>query len=538
MKMNVTLGIIGLSLVVAMHSQAAMPSTRASREAGKRAVPAKLGTVDFQISCHPGVRDEFNRGVALLHSFWHDKAFLAFENVASSDPDCAMAYWGEAMTHFHQLLATPTAADVQTAAAELAQADRAREKGSREAAYIQALHLFFDSYRPEEHLQHAKSYAGAMADIAKSYPQNLEAQVFYALALLAADPPTDVRLENPKAAFAILEPLFREHPNHPGIAHYIIHACDNPQMAREGLNAARHYAQIAPQVPHALHMPSHIFARLGLWQDDIDSNLASKAVSEAAGLHHGAENRLHAMEFLEYAYLQTGRFDEAKAIVSEAATVLPTDVDPRYPQMWAAVEARYPALLAIETKDWIIAEHLKPIATAAGGSQDATLLAHAEAAAYLDHQKRANETLKQPQSPPSKESPASENAAAIEINAWKNFAGGNLKEAVTLLQPLADRQAEMGKGEVEIPAREMLADMLLLSGQPAKALAQFQKSLLSDPNRFNAVLGAGKAAEKLGRNRLAASYYHTLVNNCPHADGAAIDELQHARAIVAGQFKE
>ena len=374
-----------------------------------------------------------------------------------------------------------------------------------------------------------------MAAIAKAYPHDLEAQVFFALALLAADPPSDVRLVNPKRAFVILEPLFRERPNHPGIAHYIIHACDNPQMAREGLSAARRYSLIAPQAPHALHMPSHIFARLGLWQDDIDSNPASKAASEAAGLHHGAENRLHAMEFLEYAYLQTGRFDEAKAIVTDAATVLPTDVDPRYPQMWAAVEARYPALLAIETKDWTMAEHLKPIVTATPGSDQVTLLAHAEAAAYLHHQKLASETLKQLESLPSKESRASESDVAIEIRAWVNFAGGNLKGATTLLQPLVDRQAEVGKGEVEIPAREMLADMLLLSGQSAQALAEFRQSLLSDPNRFNALSGAVEAAEKLGKNRLAASYYYSLVANCLYADGAATDEVQHARVIVAGQ---
>src|SRR5262249_7545551 len=149
----------------------------------------------------------------------------------------------------------------------------------------------------------------------RTYPDDLEAQVFFALALLASDPPNDVELVNPKQALAILNRLFREHPNHPGIAHYIIHACNNPQMAREGLKGARQYAEIAPQVPHALHMPSHIFARLGLWQDDIRSNLNSKAAAEAAGLHQGAENRLHAMEFLEYAYLQTGRFDEAQTIV-------------------------------------------------------------------------------------------------------------------------------------------------------------------------------------------------------------------------------
>jgi len=525
---------IGLSAFLVMQAHAAVPSATVASQPAESTVPVKLGMVDLEISCAPRVRADFNRGVALLHSFWHDRAFLDFENVASSDTDCAIAYWGEAMTHFHQLLGSPTAADIQAGASELAEADRAREKSPREAAYIKALHRFFDGYRVEDYLQHATAYADAMANVAKTYPNDLEAQVFYALALLASDPPNDVQLVNPRKAFGILKPLFREHPNHPGIAHYIIHACNNPQMVQEGLSAAREYAQIAPQVPHALHMPSHIFARLGLWQDDIASNLASKGAAEAAGLRHGAENRLHAMEFLEYAYLQTGRFDEAKTIVTEAGTVRPTDVDPRYPDMWAAVEARYPALLAIETKNWTMAEDLKPITGGGISSQEATLLANAEGAAHLRDPKVARDALQRLESLISGETRASETAAAIEIRAWVDFTRGNLKDAAALLQPLAERQAKIGKGEVEIPAREMLADMLLSSGQPAEALTQYRQSLSSDPARFNALLGATQAAEQLGRNRLAERYYRTLLANCRRADGSAVKELQRAKIEKAG----
>lgn len=521
MTAKATISVAGLIACLAMQTFAGSKTHLANQR------PSKLGTVDFEISCAPAVRADFDRGVALLHSFWHDQAFLAFEKVASSDPDCAIAYWGEAMTHFHQLLASPTPADIQAGTTELAQADRAQGKNPREAAYIQALHRFFGEYRPEDYLQHASAYADAMSAVAKDYPDDLEARVFYALALLASDPPNDTQLLNSKKALAILNPLFREHPNHPGIAHYIIHACNNPQMAQEGLNAARQYAQIAPQVPHALHMPSHIFARLGLWQDDIASNLASKAAAEAAGLHHGAENRLHAMEFLEYAYLQTGRFEEAKAIVTEAGTVRPEDVDPRYPDMWGAVEARYSALLAIETKNWTMAKNLEPVAGGSRSSQEATLLAHAEGAAHLHDQKAASDAVAQLESlgPPR----ANESAAAIEIRAWENFARGDLTGAVTRLQPLADRQANIGKGEVEIPAREMLAEMLLLSGQAAKALAQYQQSLVSDPNRFNTLLGAVHAAQQSGQNRLAEKYHRMLLANCRHADGGAVQELRHAK---------
>jgi len=529
MKTRTAAWAIGLAALLVIEAHAAVPIPPVASQTSDSAVPVGLGTVDLEISCAPGVRADFNRGLALLHSFWHDRAFLAFEKVASANPDCAIAYWGEAMTHFHQLLASPTPADIQAGARELAQADRAREKSPREAAYIEALHRFFDGYRAEDYLQHAAAYADRMATVAKTYPHDLEAQVFYALALVASDPPDDVELVNPKKALGILNPLFRKHPNHPGIAHYIIHACNNPQMAQQGLNGALQYVQIAPQVPHALHMPSHIFARLGLWQDDVRSNLASKAAAEAAGLHHGAENRLHAMEFLEYAYLQTGRFDEAKTIVTEARSVQPTDVDPRYPEMWAAVEARYAALLAIETKNWTSAKQLKPIAGGGRSSQEATLLAHVEAAAHLRDRKTASDALEQLESLPSGESRASESAAAIEIRAWVDFTCGNRREAVARLEPLAERQAKIGKGEVEIPAREMLAEMLLLSGQPAEALTEYRQSLSSDPNRFNGLLGAIQAAEQLGRNPLAERYYRTLVRNCRHADGSAVEELHHAR---------
>lgn len=483
------------------------------------AVPGKFGTVSFPLSCAPRVRSEFNEGLALLHSFWHDEAYASFERVASSDPNCALAYWGEAMTHFHQLLSTPTDADIQAGAAELHKADLAQEKSSLEIAYIRALHLFFDGYAPELYQQHAASYADAMAKVARTNPHDLEVQAFYSLALLASAPQNET-LINQRKAVAILGPLFQLHPNHPGIAHYIIHACDNPRMAQLGLRAARHYAEIAPRVPHALHMPAHIFTRLGLWQDDIQTNLASKAAAEASGLHRGAENRLHAMEFLEYAYLQQGKFEEAAAIVAEAKTIAPSDVNPRYPDMWPSVEARYPALLAIETKDWTAAKHLPDAKGPVG--RESMLLARAEGAAHLHDRDAAIETLTQIET-------SSKTATSIEIRAWVAFARGELKQATEILQPLVERQAKVGKGEVEIPACEMLADMLLLSGRFDEALGLYQQSLVTDPNRFNALLGAIESAGKLGRNDLAARYYRVLARNRPNVDGSAAAEMNEAR---------
>ena len=504
---------------------------------GMRA-PEKLGSVSFQISCKPPVTADFDRAVALLHSFWYDAAQRAFEKVAAADPDCAMAYWGEAMVRFPQINGWPEPSAAAEALRALVIADRAPERTAREAAYIRALKEFYQGYTPQEALVHARHYADAMGALAAAYPDDLEAQAFYALALLASDPPDDVELVNPRRAYALLAPLFKEHPNHPGIAHYIIHACDNPQMAHDGLEAARRYAAIAPASPHALHMPGHIFARLGLWQDDIRSNLASKAAAQATttGMHMGAQNDLHAMEFLEYAYLQTGQDNEARAIVEEARAVKFSDVDPRYPTYYAIVQARYPALLSIETQNWTMAAQLRPIAGADTFSEGLTLLAHAVAAGHrcdAPAGRKAARTIdaliaaRPPLSPDSRTM-----ALRDEIHAWADFSQNDLQGALVLLRPIADRQARRGKGEVELPAREMLAEMLLLDGNAAAALPEYQASLLSDPNRFNALLGAGRAAEQLGKRELAEGYYRTVLLNCAGADGEASTALAHARTVT------
>ncbi len=502
-----------------------------------RIAPEQLGTVSFANSCRREVQADFNRAVALLHSFWLDEAEKTFRKVTVADPDCAMANWGIAMADFNEVNGGPTPGGVVWANLALAKADEAREKDPREAAYIHALHRFFDGYVEKGADVHAERYTDAMEVVAKTYPKDIEAQIFYALALINSDPPDDTALINPKKAVAILYPLFRRHPDHPGIAHYIIHACDNPEMARQGLEAARRYASIAPAAPHAQHMPGHIFARLGLWDDDIRSNLASKAAAESAASHVGAENRLHAMEFLEYAYLQIGRYDDARAIVTEAQAVDQSDVDPRYPDYYAGVESRCPALLAIETGDWTMAANLKPMKGADWFGQGQTLLANAVAAGHL------HDALGGTAAETSIDSVTAalpylrmglpRAALPDEIRAWARFSRGDLHGALTLLRPIADRQAKIGKGEVELPAREMLADMLSLSGKFNEALPEYRASLASDPNRFNALLGAGQAAERAGDRKLAAQYYRALLANCPCASQQAARVLEHARSFVS-----
>ncbi|HEV2703653.1 MAG TPA: hypothetical protein VGV09_18655 [Steroidobacteraceae bacterium] len=471
---------------------------------------------------------EFNRAVALLHSFALLQSEQAFAKVAAEDPECAMAYWGIAMSHANQVNGGPAASDLGPARQALERADAAKEKDSREAAYIRALHALFDGFKADDFYKLAGRYTDSMAQVAATYPKDIEAQVFYALALLNSDRPDDVALANPRKAVAILQPLFRQFPDHPGIAHYIIHATDNPKMAQAGLEAARHYSKIAPAVPHALHMPGHIFARLGLWSEDISANLASKAAAENRELHAGPENRLHAMEFLEYAYLQTGQIAKARAIVNEAKSIKVADLDPRYTGYYATVETRYGFLLAVETRDWAAAAATKPVVPGDKGADGLALLANAMAAGHQHDAPGAKRAEASVDALVAKITPSQRPTATLpdEIRAWDRFAQGRTGDAMALLRPIADRQASIGKGEVEIPAREMLADMLLLDRDYAGALAQFQLSLAADPNRFSALIGTVQAAEKLGDRAVADRYFRILSADCRAADTSVLERVE------------
>jgi tetratricopeptide (TPR) repeat protein len=512
------------------------PSIQAHEHAGEIPTNLRLGSVSFPISCKPPVQGDFNHAVVLLHSFWHSEAQRVFEKVAAADPNCAMAYWGVAMSHFHLGLSWPAAADIELAREALGKAEAAAEKDAREAAYIAALRELCTDFKADDSWKYFKRYADKLSKIAAMYPKDLEAKVFEGLALILAQQPGDVNLVEMKQAVKVLQPLLQQYPDHPGIAHYLIHACDTPGLAQEGLQAARRYAKIAPAAPHALHMPSHIFTRLGLWQEDIDSNLASKVAAENA--HAGAENPLHAMEFLEYAYLQTGNDVKAYAIVDEAKAISPADVDSRYGSYYATVETRFPILYAIETQDWATAATVQSISNE-GGGRALALLAHAMAAGHLKDRALANATLQATKDwleqrlngKPLPRPGTPEAGFLDEIQAWVDFTNGDLKGAEDLLYPVADREAQVGKGELDLPVREMLADMLRLDGMYKEALTEYRHSLQSDPNRFNALLGAAEAAEQAGRHKVAQRYFKILLANCPSASGPAMRKLDHAKAI-------
>jgi tetratricopeptide (TPR) repeat protein len=510
-----------------------------AQEAHHRTEPlGKIGSVSFRITCNQSAQKEFERGVALLHSFWYEEAQKSFQQIVDQDPHCAIAYWGQAMSIYRPLWNRPTASDLENGRKLIQGAQTFDGSSTRERDYIDALAVFYrDDTR--DYQKRSADYCRAMQKLCTKYPKDREAAVFYALSLLGSQPDNDTALENPRKAIAILAEIFKDDPNHPGVAHYLIHAADNPRLADLGLPAARSYAQIAPASPHALHMPSHIFARLGLWQEDIQSNLASiTATHQSSEMHVGAEHQIHAMDFLEYAYLQIGENSKAKAIVDQLATIHPEDVDPGLDGYLDRMRAHLPAMYALETHQWKDTLTLQTPAGAEPGNQAITYWARAIAAAHLHDVAAARDAVRQYDGMVDAVRKSSRPYQAVymstnhdEVHAWLAFAEGENDEALSLLRSAADKQDAEGKGEVELPAREMLADMLLEMNRPQAALSEYEKSLETDPNRFNGLFGAARSAELLEQSQTAARYYAQLVKNCEAAP-LQRPELSHAKELL------
>ncbi|MFZ0824165.1 MAG: hypothetical protein WAM87_10950 [Terriglobales bacterium] len=504
----------------------------------------QLGTVHFPVSCTPEAQATFLKGVALLHSFWYEEAEKTFRDVEQQDPKCAMAHWGMAMSLWHQLWNHPNAATIKRASAELKAADKAKAPTERERDYIQALEAFFSNSKKADNDARARAYSAAMEKVYAKYPEDHEAAAFYALSLLGAEPDDDTTFVNRKKAGAILEKLFALEPNHPGIAHYLIHTYDKPQLAQLGLPAARRYAQIAPVAPHALHMPSHIFARLGLWQDDIQSNLASIAATrKATEMHMGGEgHQFHAMDYLVYAYMQSGREADALKVIEEVKAMPPMKdmYDMGYdPRTYALVA--FPARYALEMHHWAEAAALTPNADATSGDGSITYWARsigaarsgnaAQARSDIEHIDAIHKTLlaKKKKGP----------AEAVEQDrkeaaAWLDHAEGRNEAAIAALRAIAEKQEASGdESDYEIPAREMLADMLLEMKHADEALAEYKTSLKSFPNRFDSLYGAAQAAEMAGFASQATEYYATLVKTCDGGSSTRPELARAKQAVVA-----
>jgi hypothetical protein len=504
--------------------------------------PGRLGRVNFPISCEPAVQPQFATAVAMLHSFWYEKASDTFAAVAEKDPKCGMAYWGIAMTYYHQIWQAPGLADLKAGTAAVEKAKSAGANTQRERDYIAAIETFYKDADRVDHRTRALAYEKAMDELHARYSDDHEAAIFYALALLGTAPPTDKTYVNQKKAGAILEPLFVEQPEHPGIAHYIIHAYDYPPLAPNALDAARRYAKIAPDSPHALHMPSHIFTRLGLWQESIDSNLVSAA---SAQKNNAPGNEIHAKDYLIYAYLQGAQDREAKKAV-EAPSPGRTD-DPQY-MNWLYAMGTSPARYAVERHSWAEAAALQvPPNTFPGGrwawteanlhfarALGASRTGKTEAA-RIDVQQLA--TLRDTLMQGSDKYWADQVDIQREVaTAWLTLAEGKSEEAVKQMRAAADHEDTTDKNNVTpgviLPARELLGEMLLELKQPDLALVEFEATLRTAPNRFNALAGAARGAKLSGNNEKAKTYYAKLLALCDRADGDR-PELQDARSLVA-----
>ncbi len=507
-------------LVFALIPFAAMAQTPTAPE-----TPAGLGKVSFPISCKPETRSRFERGVALLHSFQYAAAEKSFKEVSEGDPRCAMAYWGLAMSVYHPLW---DGADAKTISRGLGYVEKARAIGTadaREREYINALWIFY-SHQGDKRLI---DYSHAMAEICRHYPEDGEAQAFYALALLAL-PEKGEDLEIRKQVIAILNKLSAAQPEHPGAVHYLIHAADTPELAAEGLTAARRYAKIAPDSSHALHMPSHIFVRLGLWQESIDSNQAAALAAAEATEHHMGEAhyQFHAMDFLDHSYLQIGEESKARQIVADL-----DKVPGRSAEVTTNVRVNLTTRNALELHRWNDALALNPEGDAF--DQQLIFMARAIAAARTSDVKRAEENLKDLKKAIAQEKHGNKHWQGFRrevVESWVDYARGKQEKALKKMHAAADLQDRDDPGPFSVSAREMLADMLLELHQPAPALAEYEAVLKLVPNRFNALYGAARSAELAGDSSKAKSYFGRLRENCPAQ--ADRQELQHLNFVAAG----
>jgi len=489
----------------------------------------QFGKVSFALSCSDSVQKNFDLATALLHSFEYSEAEKTFAKVIAQDPDCLMAYWGVAMCNFHPLWEPPSQANLKKGSRVIALARSVGgDKSSKAHDYLEAIATIYDQWDSLDHATRVLKFEKASAALYEKYPADNEAAIFYALALRAAADPADKSFKKQKKAGEILEFLFQKEPNHPGIAHYIIHNYDYPELARLALPAARKYAAIASASAHAQHMPSHIFTRLGLWDEAIRSNKQSissaQCYAENAQMKGHWDEELHGLDYLVYAYLQKGDDANARQQVEYLKTindVFPQNFKDAY--CFAAMPARY----ALERRDWKSASQLSLGPANFPWEKFKWERAHINfarlmGAIHLNDVETANGELKSLESIHQQLVDAKDNYKAnlvnIQINigkGWIKLAEGKSAEAIKLMNEAANMEDLTEKHPVTpgelLPARELLGDMYMAMKQPAKALEAYQSDLNRHPNRFNGMYGAGLAAEKLGHKKEAASYFDQLL---------------------------
>jgi tetratricopeptide (TPR) repeat protein len=508
----------------------------------------KLGTVHFATSCNEVAQTEFNRAVALLHSFQFNRAIEGFNAVLGEDPTCGIAYWGIALSDWSNPFA-PGAKDQSQLQAGHQSAERGKTVGAktaREQAYIAAVAKLYRDYQNTPQEARLIAYRDAMAEVVAKYSEDHEAQIFYALALAASEDPADKMYADRLKAGAILEKLFEEEPTHPGLAHYIIHTYDVPALADRGLVAARRYSEIAPDAPHALHMPSHTFTRTGYWQESIDSNIAATAAARREGQ---TAEELHASDYEIYAYLQTGQDDAARRIANSLPEIA-SRFDPKAvlsgaggPAVGYFALAAIPARYALERQDWKQAGQLALRETPFPYVEAMTWFARGLGAARLGQAAAANESATALQEIRERLSKSGENywAQQVEIQelavgAWAELAAGKKDEALGQMKSAAKMEDGTEKSAVTpgplAPARELLGEMLLQMNQPAQALEQFEATLKNEPGRFRALYGAAHAAQLKGNRDASQRYFRELLKVCSHADRPGRPEVEEAQRAI------
>ncbi len=542
--------VAGIAAGIAAAMVTAMPAAIAQHgdhEAHSMATPPaeQVGSdrVSFAISCHADTHDDFNRGVALMHSFWFAEAINTFNRVLETDPDCAIAHWGIALSHWGNPFAGQrNVQQVQRGRQSVEQARASGTPDAREQAYIDAVAELFTDDSGGTQYARTVAYEQAMGELVAQWPDDDEAKIFYALAINQTAPATDQTFANQLRAAELLEALFEDNPDHPGIAHYIIHAYDHPPLAERALEAARRYATLAPDAPHALHMPSHTFTRVGMWQDSVDSNLRS---AEIARNHTTAGEELHALDYKTYAYLQMAQDNKALGVV-QRAEYLVDQVDITAvgaTQAGAFAIAAIPARYALERGDFSAAAELVVHPADTPHTQAMTHFARVIGAARSGNPAAAQQdidmlvTLRE-------RSEARQDAYWTEqisiqllgAQAWVAFAEGHHEHGLELMRTAADREDRTEKAAVTpgplAPAREMLGVMLLETGDYDAALTAFRDTLTREPNRFLTLHGAAQAAERAGNDAAARQYYQQLlaVAESAEADRAG---LRDARAYLS-----
>ena len=530
-----TTAAVALSLLIAVH----LP-VQEHQHGGK------LGIVKFENSCAPAVQDAFEHGMAQLHSFEFGPAIDAFTGVIKADPSCGIALWATALAQWGNPFSAgiKPAAQVEAARATHERATATGAKTDRERGYIAALAALYDRADTVDQRTRMRNYRDAMARHAARYPKDKEATAFYALAIAGAADPADKSYADQVKAGAMLEKLWRDHPEHPGLAHYIIHSYDVPALAPKAVAAARRYARIAPDAPHALHMPSHTFTRLGYWQDSIDTNIQS---AEAARKVNSTYEELHANDYQVYAYLQSGQDAAALRVVQRAADLLgraEQRAGAAPPTAGAYALAAIPARYALERGDWAAAAKLEVRATGVPYADALTWFARAIGASRTGDAAAARTAAGELQKLAERLTSDAENYWAEQVtiqtigaSAWRALAEGREEEALAAMRDAADREDRTEKAAVTpgplAPARELLGEMLMQAKQPKAALAEFQKVMVKEPNRFRAIAGAASAAAAAGNRALVRKYYAQLVSVCPRGDTPGRRELETARTAQA-----